>query len=87
MFNFLDAFDHDGIESARSEDDMGENYRADSVYGGANIDIDDREFQDKEIRKFETYENQRVWMGIFNDKLLPHERPSWSDKDGKVKLP
>jgi len=26
-------------------------------------------------------------MGIFKDMLFPHERPNWSDKDGKVKLP
>ena len=41
----------------------------------------------REYRKFETYENQRVWMGIFKDVLFPHERAAWSDKDGKVKLP
>ena len=41
----------------------------------------------KEYRKFETYENQRVWMGIFKDVLFPHERSAWSDKHGKVKLP
>lgn len=91
MFNFLDAFDHDAQDSVQSEDDNGdfmeEQYRTDSVFGGANFDLDDHDFTDKEIRKFETFENQRVWMGIFNDKLLPHERPSWSDKDGKVKLP
>jgi hypothetical protein len=28
-----------------------------------------------------------VWLGIFKDILLPHERPNWSDKDGKLKLP
>lgn len=26
-------------------------------------------------------------MGIFKDMLFPHERPNWSDKDGKLKLP
>lgn len=26
-------------------------------------------------------------MGIFKDILFPHERPNWSDKDGKLKLP
>ena len=26
-------------------------------------------------------------MGVFKDVLFPHERSSWSDKDGKVKLP
>ena len=26
-------------------------------------------------------------MGIFKDMLFPHERPNWSDKEGKVKLP
>lgn len=25
-------------------------------------------------------------MGMFKDVLFPHERPSWSDKDGKIKL-
>lgn len=94
MFNFLDAFDHEGRDSAQSDDEHGdenflnEQYRTDTVYGGANnFDLNDQEFKNKEIRKFETYENQRVWMGIFNDKLLPHERPGWSDKDGKIKLP
>lgn len=26
-------------------------------------------------------------MGLFKDMLFPHERPNWSDKDGRVKLP
>jgi len=26
-------------------------------------------------------------MGIYKDVMFPHERASWSDKDGKVKLP
>ena len=26
-------------------------------------------------------------MGIFKDVLFPHERPSWSDADGKLKIP
>lgn len=45
------------------------------------------ETDENELRKFETYQNQRVWMGLFKDVLFPHERPNWSDKDGKVKLP
>ena len=25
-------------------------------------------------------------MGMFKDILFPHERPNWSDKDGKIKM-
>ena len=64
------------------------NYRSDSVFcipkstDRREISIDNRE-----MRKFETYQNQRVWMGIFKEVLFPHERAAWSDKEGTVKLP
>lgn len=41
---------------------------------------------DQEIRKFEVYQNQRMWMGIFKDALFPHERHVWSDESGKHKI-
>ena len=53
--------------------------------GEPNPMLDDSE--DKEIRQFETYQNQRVWLGMFKDVLFPHERPAWSDEAGTVKLP
>lgn len=55
-------------------------YKADSVF------IKQKK-ENPDVRKFETYQNQRVWMGMFKDILFPHERPNWSDKDGKLKLP
>ena len=42
--------------------------------------------EDSNIRKFELYQNQRLWVGIFKGTLLPHERPSWSDEAGKLNI-
>ena len=60
-----------------------QNYRADSVYAkDLNLVVQ----QGPEIRKFEVFQNQRVWMGMFKDAVFPHERPVWSDESGKHKL-
>ena len=58
----------------------GEQYKTDSVFTSIKPN-------DQDERKFETYENQRAWMGIFKDILFPHERSAWSDIDGKLKIP
>ena len=90
-FAFGGTFNFDDDERP-SEVFQDENmYRTDSVFLQNKEELLDTPSSntrgDKEYRKFETYENQRVWMGIFTEVLFPHERSSWSDKDGKVKLP
>lgn len=57
-------------------------YRADSIY----IKDTQQLLKNPDIRKFEVYQNQRVWMGIFKDAVFPHERPVWSDESGKIKI-
>ena len=34
-----------------------------------------------------TYENQRIWLGIWTNKLFPGERSNWSDVNGMLTLP
>ena len=67
------------------EEDGTKQYRTDSIF--CIQKSTDRSHENKELRKFETYQNQRVWMGIFKEALFPHERAAWSDKEGTVKLP
>ena len=39
------------------------------------------------IKKFEVYQNQRMWVGIgFKNAVFAHERPVWSDEAGKHKI-
>ena len=88
-----EAFGAEPYNSAGSEEfddfqpygEVNKQYRTDSIF--CIPKSSDRLHENKELRKFETYQNQRVWMGIFKDALFPHERAAWSDKDGTVKLP
>jgi hypothetical protein len=68
---------------SEDETEYGE-YKTDSIFVKSG---EEPVFGGKEKRKFETYENQRAWMGMFKDVLFPHERPAWSDIDGKIKIP
>jgi hypothetical protein len=34
-----------------------------------------------------TYENERIWVGIWTNKLFPGERSNWSDQNGYLNLP
>mmetsp|Transcript_7459 Transcript_7459/g.12609 ORF Transcript_7459/g.12609 Transcript_7459/m.12609 type:complete len:500 (-) Transcript_7459:99-1598(-) len=77
-------------EELDSQQDRGQNdqaFRTDSVYKLEEFEGQNHGFQRGQLMKFETYENQRVWMGIFKSVLMPYERPAWSDRDGKIKLP
>lgn len=34
-----------------------------------------------------TYENERIWVGTWTNKLFPGERSNWSDLNGMMNLP
>lgn len=60
-------------------------YQADSVFMMQRKEVEDMALSG-EKHKFEIYQNQRHWMGMFKDVLFPHERPNWSDKDGRTRM-
>ena len=72
-------------EEIGMNEEMYENYRTDTVNViQGNLSAGDNQ---NEIRKFEVYQNQRIWMGMFKDAVFPHERPVWSDETGSLKTP
>jgi len=66
---------------------------------GGYLEDDDDAFQpahglpqpstEQQIQKktFVTYENERIWVGIWTTKLFPGERSNWSDINGAMHLP
>ncbi|TNV82072.1 hypothetical protein FGO68_gene11220 [Halteria grandinella] len=36
---------------------------------------------------FVTYENERIWLGVWTSRMFPGERANWSDQQGVMQLP